>query len=272
MPILQFHVDHCPCASGRIIKDCCLKPCGDLAPRAPRSNLAHLKCYARSTGDCSSTISKEHWLSAAFLRLLAPDGVLKVAGLPRQRPGTWIGVPINNFASNVLCDRHNSVLSPLDDLETRFFSAFAPLTPPPAHAREVQLFDGFDLERCFLKILCGVVSAGVAVANTGRVQWQPSFELLKVLYAGERLAERAGLYCATVPLEHEGADIGLAMVSKEDDVYGLIFALPHIRFLFTTKPPPNPIPSDSLLANATYRPVEIVLASEPPMPLLIAWQ
>src|SRR5262249_25028570 len=82
MPTIRFHIDPCPCGSKRIVKDCCLRSCGDLTPPAPRTDFTHERCYAQSFADCSTKISGEHWISHSLLKVLAPSGTFTVGGLP----------------------------------------------------------------------------------------------------------------------------------------------------------------------------------------------
>ncbi|MBA4090098.1 MAG: hypothetical protein C0494_05830 [Sphingobium sp.] len=83
---------------------------GALRPPPPVTGHVHPKCYMRSTGDCSTTISGEHYISATILREF---GNLRTSGLPWFGPGeTQVG--LNALRSNILCTRHNSALSPLD--------------------------------------------------------------------------------------------------------------------------------------------------------------
>src|SRR5579872_5204962 len=72
---LNFEKDACPCGSGIVIRDCCLRPDGRLIPKRvslpfPNSptNYAHPKCYCRILNDCDTKISTEHFVSEGILR------------------------------------------------------------------------------------------------------------------------------------------------------------------------------------------------------------
>jgi hypothetical protein len=174
VPSLRFHVDPCPCGSGRILKDCCLKPIGILRPPAPTSGYRHDKCYAKEFADCSSKISGEHWISDGVLRILARFGPLNVGGLPWQPPGTTKEMSVDCLRSNMLCTRHNSGLSPLDQVAIRFFGAFPHVRSEHLGSPTLSLFCGADLERWMLKVLCGGIYSGAIRPSAGRPGgWRP---------------------------------------------------------------------------------------------------
>ena len=112
--------DPCPCRSGnRPVEECCLDSDGhlrvkvpSLLPPGPPTGYAHPKCYLSHTSDCSHKISREHYVSKVILEMLGED--LEVGGLPWEPPGTLVRYGINSLVSTVLCERHNSALSPLD--------------------------------------------------------------------------------------------------------------------------------------------------------------
>lgn len=160
--------DRCPCDSGRRIKSCCWQR-GDnsLRPRqartlttAPATGYANARCYAAPLDDCSTKITGEHTLSHSVLRELSPTGIIEVNGLPRRPHEEFVSVPISGFTCNVLCDRHNAALSPLDSIGHRFFKSLKAIN---AELRDKSkkprtrpyLFNGHDVERYILKILCG---------------------------------------------------------------------------------------------------------------------
>jgi len=106
----------CPCGSRRRARSCHLAPDGWwLTPSAPpllgdeRTGYRHPGCYASTSSDCSSRLSREHWLSASVLNAFAP---ITVSGMPWQH-GSQHTLPVRNLGAKVLCERHNKALSPL---------------------------------------------------------------------------------------------------------------------------------------------------------------
>lgn len=78
--------DPCPCGSGEALAGCGnlagelpLLTVGIIAPPAPVTGHTHPKCYMRSTTDCSTEISGEHYISDA---ILAEFPNLGASGLP----------------------------------------------------------------------------------------------------------------------------------------------------------------------------------------------
>jgi hypothetical protein len=83
-------------------------------------------------------------------------------GLRWQHPATFNIVPLHGLSSNILCDRHNSVLSPLDAIAGQFSQAIgdfdrALLKPKTASEIEKRHIDGNAIERWMLKCLVGMV-------------------------------------------------------------------------------------------------------------------
>lgn len=89
-------------------------------------------CFLSAHGECSDKISREHYLSAAVMKAIAPDGDLKVGGLAWQPPQTLQGIGIQSLQSKVLCTSHNSGLTELDAEATRFVESLIAVDKNPA--------------------------------------------------------------------------------------------------------------------------------------------
>ncbi|TDZ97524.1 hypothetical protein [Mycobacteroides salmoniphilum] len=79
----------------------------------------HPKCYANTRGGCSTKISGEHYVSHGLIKLYGdndPDFTIQ------HKTGKGIGYPVQpkNFKANILCQAHNSMLSPADDAALAF--------------------------------------------------------------------------------------------------------------------------------------------------------
>ena len=90
-------------------------------PPEPTTGHAHPRCYMSPSRNCSTKISREHYISQAILDQFP---VLTVSGLPWQQAGEAPQFAPRALTANVLCTRHNSPLSPLDTLAARAFPAF----------------------------------------------------------------------------------------------------------------------------------------------------
>jgi hypothetical protein len=162
----------CPCASGKKAKRCCLLANGTLhkqqaqtRPGGPRTAYGHPRCYFGGDADCSTRISKEHFVSENLLQQIQFRGTAKVAGFRWQEPETFDVVSLKGLASKILCDRHNASLSPLDAEMGRLMETvkvFDQRTHPskgdPSDC--LALFSGDDIERWMLKCLMGAVESG----------------------------------------------------------------------------------------------------------------
>jgi hypothetical protein len=80
----------------------------------PQTGYRHEKCYANADNNCSTKISREHFISERYLQQIAVNHTNKIAGLAWQEPQTFSILPTKGLASRILCDRHNSALSSLD--------------------------------------------------------------------------------------------------------------------------------------------------------------
>jgi hypothetical protein len=83
------------------------------------SDYKHAKCYANTRGGCSAKISGEHYVSHGLVKLYGdndPDFTIQ------HKTGKGVGHPVTpkNFKANILCQEHNSALSPADDAALAF--------------------------------------------------------------------------------------------------------------------------------------------------------
>ena len=123
---LPWNVDEpCPCFSGRNYKDCCLQSDGlpllnfpDLNPPGESTGAQHQECYMNSSANCSKKLSREHYISKS---ILSQFDRLMISGFPWQDAHEDTKYGANALTSKVLCSRHNSSLSPLDNLAGHAF-------------------------------------------------------------------------------------------------------------------------------------------------------
>lgn len=263
-------VDSCPCLSGEAIANCCGKN-GQLfrvnvstKPVGPQTLYSHPKCYAKATRDCTDKISREHYFSRTILEAMRPLGTVKGFAWLNGKTAT---IPIDGLASTVLCTRHNAALSPLDSRAGQFYRELVNVDEflrSDERDLRVRLFSGHDLELWLLKVLCGVVAAGVAdhPARDAEIDGQLS-EWSRLLFGERMLPPRMGLY-AYVPLLHQKEakhQIACAVISSlEAGVYGLKFDLRDKMFLLVLAQPTEVLPEDSLLRDAIYHPEEFILS------------
>jgi hypothetical protein len=73
----------------------------------------HSRCYAATLGGCSGQISREHYISRSVLESVGQ--VIQISGLPWQERSEIKTVGTSALTAKILCEHHNSLLSPLDD-------------------------------------------------------------------------------------------------------------------------------------------------------------
>jgi hypothetical protein len=120
-------------------------------PPGADTGYAHARCYASQLTDCCTTISREHYISESILE--DHGGVFYVT---RKRLG-WEAkqLPANALAAKMLCKRHNSALSPLDEAGRSLVRCLRFAQDRAAAGRGCDVLNGIDVERWMLKMLCG---------------------------------------------------------------------------------------------------------------------
>lgn len=138
-------------------------------------SFSHPRCYAKSLGDCSQDISREHYISQSVLgamELNAAGIVLAetaISGLHWQT-GDSTHSARRAGLSKILCSRHNNELSSVDAAAGKFFGCLhrfeVELCDNEAADEEV-VFDGRSIERWLLKCAVGIAAANVTMPSVG---------------------------------------------------------------------------------------------------------
>lgn len=160
--------DLCPCGSELAFGRCCLQRdgrpylrLGSILPPGEPTGYAHPRCYLASSCNCSTAISREHYVSRGMIA--GPE--LKVQGMPWQAEPV-LRVSPDALTSKVLCRRHNQALSPLDEHALR---AFREVGKARDHATRRSLsrrpyaaiLSGEALELWALKTMAGFYASGM---------------------------------------------------------------------------------------------------------------
>jgi hypothetical protein len=165
---------------------------------------AHSGCYATALGDCGSKLTREHYVSESLLNELNRDNNLRVAGFPWQTAGQEKVLRPNALASKILCKRHNDALSSLDAIALRLFHAFNEEGTSGSGRQLLFLFNGSDLERWILKVLCGLAHSGNLMRRGGTAVSIPN-QWLEILFGYIDFPDGQGLYvCASPGHRFEG--------------------------------------------------------------------
>jgi hypothetical protein len=96
---------------------------------------------------------------------------VKIIGLPWQEKDKFNLLSRNSLKSNILCTKHNSLLSPFDAEMGRFFRTIIDndlnlISKKPNS--EISTFCGNDLERWMLKVTCAFIASNQILSQTGK--------------------------------------------------------------------------------------------------------
>ncbi|MBS2014031.1 MAG: hypothetical protein JST00_14170 [Deltaproteobacteria bacterium] len=150
-------------------------------PSGQDTGYSHERCYAKDLADCDMQISREHYISASVLADLG-----EVFHVTRERLG-WEAKKLtaNALACNMLCRRHNSALSCLDVAGRDFVRCLRLSQERAAAGGGRDVFNGIDLERWLLKMLCGYT---VLDGDPVPLAWQ------RLLFGYEEIRRPSGLH------------------------------------------------------------------------------
>ena len=230
-------------------------------PTEPKTGIRNDGCYAAALADCSTDLSREHYISNALLKRLSIDGKVTVDGFPWQDSGATSKVPPASLTGRVLCRRHNLALSPLDAVASRLFERIDQFHHEIVDiARKDQnrffLFNGHDIERWMLKTLCGAVVSGNAQIKSGESNWIPPVDWLKMLFGEEPFPARCGLCFHSEVTGKFYFERGFKFISfsnKIAGVYGARISLNDERFVLAMSAPPEDL-SETFIRDHAYRP------------------
>ena len=227
----------------------------------------HDDCYARALLNCSEKLSREHYVSASVLSLLGDEHRLSNVNWvpPGERSDP---LPVGALASKILCERHNSALSPLDGHARVFFSELMRGLsdhPEPLH-RKVSV-NADAIEKWFLKACCGALASGNLREGGRRVVKKPPCSWLDILFGDAPFPAGTGLHirhAGMIPFQ--GYSIGPVYIGDEWVGGGIIFA--GVEFFISMVPGGE----TELLERSTgersrliYRPAVIRIESPPRM-------
>jgi hypothetical protein len=196
--------DLCPCASGLIVRDCTCKP-RRFVPRVASTQTPGVRtgkmvrgCYACPLRDCAPPISAEHPVSESALLEVISGNALRVFGerFRAQGPGGRV-IGLTSATKRVLCKRHNSALSSVDRVGAAFTRAHAELMIHLHDGKQDdyhRLFNGYDVERWILKILCAQHHGERIPGSDDPNSWRVPKSWLTILFHGAPFPPGAGLY------------------------------------------------------------------------------
>lgn len=155
----------------------------------------------------------------------------------------WLGgetkrLSPKSFASNVLCQRHNSSLSALDAMALELFRALDGRWAERTDTTFMYQLSGGDIERWLLKVACGALESGNILAPD--VDTSVTKTWLEILFGERDFEEGQGLYVAVpgdhVGPVHRGVSIGTVTSKSEKRLIGFRVAVCGLELLLSMVP------------------------------------
>jgi hypothetical protein len=211
------------------------------------------ECWAAVLGGCEGGISREHIISES----LFSGTTIGVRGMPWCREGhKFIGKA--GYTANILCRKHNSDLSPVDDAGTNAFATLRLMATIYSNRSGMleyglwcgrfevikQRIDGRGLERWLLKTLINMELAGKEGLPIGpnATAWGVDPDLVQVAFGTRLFQGRAGLYFAVFDNEmidmHERVQYTSWIRDAENSTFvgAGAFSFFGFRFFFCLEP------------------------------------
>lgn len=237
-------------------------------------------CWAKDLGDCAGKISGEHIISKAVLkadRIFIPD--CKLAGSEKA-------VGVNSLTRRILCEHHNSALSPVDQAGGLIMSV---LEDEDRQLDEV-VIDGLMFERWLLKTAINSTFAGddrIGVGMTGAEAGKVPAYLLHLAFGRVQFTHQMGAYFLFPEgtFWHRQGEIIVVPIIKNGEIGGVYFHLRGFDVFLSLFPGHHPstlselgltserIPEHALTAVPRYRPPSLVTtrASDPSRTVRFRW-
>lgn len=276
---VSFHLPEdalCPCKSGRLALACCVTNEGfrkrktlATSPPGPKTGKRHRRCYASCLNDCGLKISREHALSKNILDKLHAEDCLHVAGQHWQDDGCHEPTSPKALASRVLCDRHNSALSPLDTEGGRIFDAFKDWDAPAGSLNSLYIFNGHDIERWLLKVLCGMAATGPLFDRETDQTIANSW--VETLFGVNEFGSEVGLYACKEPGIRLHGVFGLSCrpLARQGKLSGLAMSIGAYELVLSLAPLSNRLFEDRSVA---FRPCEFhIVRDKSEKSILLCW-
>lgn len=253
--------DNCPCGSHRQAQRChrasdhswvAERPAALLT--GPRTGYANPGCYARASNDCDEQLTCEYWISDDLLERVSGDKkVVAVEGAAWQGPGgKQKTIGIGSLSRKMLCNRHNTALSPLDKMASEFFSHLRDdlmdmmwRVGTVEFPRAFTLVSGPYFELWLIKVLWGAIKAKALTVNGDtayRFRLGVSDETLaEILWRGADWPKHWGLYVlldqnSDIPVKQNSVRLRLASMGSE--VLGGFVQIAGFEFLISFELPP----------------------------------
>lgn len=186
------------------------------------------ECWAAYLDGCDGGASREHLVSKALL----PETTVKVMGF--DWCPTWTKVGVNSLTRKILCRRHNSLLSSVDEVGLLVSRSLR----DPIEAKYVL---GFTFERWLLKTLINVSIGGdakIGVGMTGGALEAVPPYLVDVAFGNLNFSHRMGLYFLRCiePYAVNPGEIMCTPFVRDEEIGGALFLVAGMYFFLSLYP------------------------------------
>lgn len=227
----------CPCGSAKKAKFCCFKSSKWLKQPSSvyvngQNNYVHPRCYANALGNCSETISREHYISEVVLKQQEIEGGVTAFGF------SFLGaksksMPIKAMASNILCEAHNSALSALDSEAGRLFKYSLEIAFSYYQASPINIFAGEDIELWLLKTFLGIFYSNqiqtLSFDGLSNRDYSIDPSLIKILFQKQDWPQNWGLYITEGMFSCDGC-ILITPNAEDGNITGVHFRFCGLQF------------------------------------------
>lgn len=218
-------------------------------------------CWAACLGDCSNKISREHLVSEAAFT----NEVVMVQGLPWCKDAP-VSIGLASLTAKILCDKHNSELSPLDDAAGDTLKAMHAIIALTNVRRQmkprmwnVKIYDinGAKLERWCLKTLINInCNREYPVGKDSEVAGRPSERLVRIAYGKESFTGRSGLYFIVqvgMNMDISGAKFQcVPLIKDKRHIEAGLFVFMGLHLLLFLEPEGPPEPLTGIYLNGSH--------------------
>lgn len=214
-------------------------------------------CWAASLGNCSDKLSREHLITES---LFSGDSV-RVQGFPwcKDHP---IEIGISGLAAKILCVRHNSSLSPVDEAGAQAFSVLREMCRLSNVRERMKArywnvvryrINGPVLERWFLKTLINLCcDRDYPIGRRSTIVGRPTEQLARIAFGLEPFEHRAGLYFvvrAGMRVDSTETVSFAPLIKHGAHIEGGLFAFRGLLLLLFLEPEGPPVPLNGVCIN-----------------------
>ena len=168
---------------------------------------------------------------------------IKIVGLPWQKHETYNLFSRKALVSNILCTKHNEMLSPFDSEMGRFINAIKDFDGDFNNENpksEIAVFSGENLEKWMLKTACAFIAAELILANGNKVRCIMKDDYVDILFNNKPFPSSWGLYFKNEDVIHKYDTVSINPMTHRNELKAIEFWLNNFKFYLLLDRPDNP--------------------------------